>query len=563
MPTAQPSTDPVTAYARDVCAGTILAGPRVRQACKRHLRDLEDGEGRGLRWSAEIAAYAISFTRFIRHSKGEWRGKPLELQPWQQFIVGCCFGWQARDENGAWRRRFRTAYVEVPKKNGKSTMCGFIGIYGLVGDGEPGAEVYAAATAKQQAMIVFNEAREMVRSSPQLREQLLALVRNISHEASYSKFEPISSDENTGDGINPHFAIFDELHRLKNRGLMTVLAEGMGARRQPMLWIITTAGDDRQNTAYDDEHNYACKVVEGALTDDTYFAYIACPDEDDPWDNQQTWLKANPSLGISIKMSDMVARAAKARNSPGDLAEFKRYRLNIRSSDTAAAIKMETWRLNTAREKLDEEALAGRRCRTAIDLSAKQDISCLVHLFPPEREGERWVILPRFWVPEEGVAERASRDRVPYQRWIDEGFIRATPGNRVDYRAIFDQLKADAEVFNPVDVTFDPWNAGTLEADCQDAGMSVMEFPQNTAHYAHPTKEFLGMLPDGLFEHFDNPVLAWMASNLTLVKDHNDNPMPSKKKSTGRIDGIAGTIMALGRALAEDETNVSRGILVI
>ena len=544
-------------------AGVIIAGPKVRAACARHLRDLEEGPARGLCWSPEMAAYAISFTGFIRQSKGEWRGKPLELQPWQKFIVGCCFGWQAKDEDGKWRRRFRTAYVEVPKKNGKSTMCGFVGLYGLVGDGEPGAEVYAAATAKQQALIVFNEAREMVRSSPQLREQLLALVRNISHEASYSKFEPISSDENTGDGINPHFAIFDELHRLKNKGLMTVLAQGMGARRQPMLWIITTAGDDRQGTPYDEEHNYASKVAEGVIDDDTYFAYIACPDEEDDPLDEATWFKANPSLGISIKVADMRALASKARNSADSLADFKRFRLNVRSSDAEAAIKAEKWKLNTAGGRVAEAALHGRKCWMAVDLSAKQDITTEVLIFPPAGDEERWIILPRFWVPEEGILDRESRDRTPYRRWVEQGFIRATPGNRVDYHAIFEQMKKDGEDFDVVDVTFDPWNAGTLEADCQEEGMAVFEFPQNTAHYAHPTKEFLGMVADGSFEHYGNPVLAWMASNLALVKDHNDNPMPSKKKSTGRIDGIAGAIMALGRALTAEDETVSRGILVI
>lgn len=561
--TSQPSNDPVTDYAKAVVAGSIIAGPYVRFACERHLRDLIEGPARGLRWSPETAVYVIEFTRFIRHSKGQWRGKRLELAPWQKFVVGCAFGWMV-EEDGAWRRRFRTLYEEVPKKNGKSTMCGYLGLYGLVGDAEPGAEVYAAATAKQQAMIVFNEAREMVKTSPELRTRIQVLTRNLSDEATFSKFEPISSDENTGDGINPHFAICDEIHRYKNRNLMTVLSQGMGARVQPMFIIITTSGDDKPDTPYDDEHNYARKVLEGALIDDTYFAYIACPDEDDDPFEPTTWAKANPSLGISVKESDLAAQASKARASPAQLADFKRFRLNVRSSDAAAAIKMEIWRRNT-QGPIDEAALHGRRCRGAIDLSSKSDITSYVLLFEPLVEGERWIILPRFFVPEEGIIDRASKDRAPYPLWVERGFLKTTPGNRVDYRAVLQSVVEDAKVFDIVDLAFDPWNAGTLEADCIEAGLVVVEFGQNTRNYSFPTKEFLGMLPDAQFEHGGNPVLAWMASNLVLVTDHNGNKMPSKKNTKARIDGIAAAIMAMGRALLneDDEDRVTRGILVI
>lgn len=551
------STDPATDYARGVVDGHILAGPFVRMACARHLKDLETAEARGLRWSPAHADHAISRAAFVQHSKGEWRGRPLQLDAWQCFVVGVATGWMARDDDGTWRRRFRTVYVEVPKKNGKSTMCGYVGLYGLSCDGEGGAEVYAAATAKQQARLVFGEARSMVRSSPRLREQLVALTHNISHEASGSKFEPISSDENTGDGINPHFAVFDELHRLKNRSLLAVLRQGMGARRQPMLWIITTAGDDRPGTPYDEEHNYARKIVEGALVDDTYFAYIACPDEDDDPLAESTWAKANPGFGVSVKRADLAAMAAQARNSDSAMAEFKRFRLNTRSSDLAAPIRMSTWAKNS-RGPIDEARLHGRRCRTAIDLSAKTDLTALIHLFPPIEADPRWTILCRFWTPAEGIHDRTDRDRVPYRRWIDRGLIAATEGNRVDYHAVRGRLEADAKLFNVDDATFDPWNAGTIEADCQAAGIRVIEFPQNTKHYAHATKEFLGMVQDAAFDHGGHEVLAWMASNLRLVFDHNHNPMPSKKNSTGRIDGVAGAIMALGRELGPAEPDQAK-----
>lgn len=562
MPSLQ-STDPVTEYALAVTEGRIVAGPYARMSCLRHLRDLNDGHLRGLKWSPETANYVIDFSRFVRHSKGEWRGQPFIQAPWQKFSTGCAFGWMVQDESG-WRRRFRTLYEEVPKKNGKSTRCGYLGLFGLIGDGEPGSEVYAGATARKQALLVFNEAKEMVRTSPELRKRIQVLTSNLSDEATFSKFEPIAADGDTGDGVNPHFAICDEIHRYKNRSLMNVLRNGMGSRRQPMFIIITTSGDDKPDTPYDEEHTYAIDVLKGALQDDTYFAYIACPDDgDDPFD-PATWAKANPSLGISVKESDLAAQASLARNSPAALADFKRYRLNVRASDSEAPINVETWKKNTS-GPIDESLLRGRLCRTAIDLSSKSDITCVVHLFPPLNEGGKWTILPRFWVPEEGITDRARKDRAPYQRWVEQGFLKTTPGNRVDYRAVFEGLKSDRDNFKIVDVTFDPWNAGTLEADCTDAGMQVIEFRQNTASYSFPTKEFLGMVPDLMFEHGGNPVLTWMANNLRLVTDHNGNKMPSKKNTRARIDGIAACIMALGRALVseDDSDRVTRGILVL
>lgn len=555
------SADPVTDYARAVVAGDVVAGPFVRAACRRHLADLEDGPERGLRWAPELAQYYIGVARFMRHSKAEWRGQIVQLEPFQKFIVGSAFGWLVR-VRGEWRRRFRTVYIEIPKKNGKSTLCAIVGIIGLKFDGEPGAEIYAAATARKQALLVFNDAKEMVRTSPELREKISILMANLSDAESYSKFEPISADENTGDGVNPHFVIVDELHRIKSRGLRTALTQGFGARRQPMEWVITTAGDDRPGTPYDEEHNYARKVVERLLEDDTYFAYIASPDPDDPWESSATWAKANPGYGIFVKQEDLAGRALKARSSPDELADFKRFRLNVRTSDANAAISAAVWKRNTAGRPIAEAALLRQKCFAALDLSSKTDITALILLFPPTAERARWAILPRFWIPRGDAAigtsieDRADRDRAPYKRWVEAGLVKVTEGNRVDYNAVLEQLVADGQAFAVEEVTFDPWNAGTLEADAVSKGFKVVEFAQTMANYALPTKDFLGMLLDQEFEHGGNEVLAWMASNLVLIVDTKENKMPSKKHSTGRIDGISGAIMALGRAQASGDRPV-------
>lgn len=555
--------DPATGYARAVVAGSVIVGPFVRLACARHLRDLDTGAARGLVWFPAQAAYVFGVSRFVRHSKGEWRGKRLDLDPWQKFVVGSAFGWYRRAGNDL-VRRFRTVYCEVPKKNGKSTMCSLVGLVGLKFDAEPGAEIYAAASARKQALLVFNDAKEMVRTSPELRDHIAILMSNLSDADSYSKFEPISSDENTGDGVNPHFVIIDELHRIKTRGLRTALTQGFGSRRQPMEWVITTAGDDRPGTPYDEEHNYAVKVLEQVLEDDGYFAYIACPDEDDPWDDPATWAKANPGYRVSVKHEDLAARALKARSSAAELADFKRFRLNLRTSDAQAAIKAEIWRRNS-QGRIDEAALQGRACFTAVDLSSKIDISAAVHLFPPAGDDLKWTILPRFWTPADTLTERAERDRAPYGRWVEQGFLFATPGNRVDYRAIVEQLIADAARFRFHDVAFDPYNAGTIEQDLATEGFAVVEFGQTMANYNQPAKEFLAMLLDGAFEHGGNPVLGWMASNVVMITDSKENKMPSKRHSTGRIDGISAAIMALGRAQAHDDPSVydTRGILFV
>lgn len=554
---AEPTGDAdlTTQYARDVAEGRIVAGEKVRQAAVRHLRDLENGAARGLKWSSAHAKHALGFFRFLRHSKGEWRGTQLKLELWQSFIIGAAFGWLRFDDEKGWLRRFKSIYVEVPKKNGKSTLLAGVGLYGLVADGEPGAEIYAAATMRAQARLVFADALEMVKASPELRRQVRFFKQNMHVEKTYSKFEPLSADADSGDGINPHISIYDELHRVKNRALITVLEHGMAARRQPMSWMITTAGDETPGTPYDDEHEYARKILEGALDDDSYFAYIASADGDDDPFVPSTWRKANPNFGVSIKEHDLVAMAAKARASAQAIADFKRFRLNVRSSDADAAIKMETWRANTEGRPLSIESLRGRACHVGIDLSSKTDLTAVVLLFPPV-DGGRWLVVPQFWVPQEGVDERGSRDRAPYKRWIEQGFITATLGNVVDYTAVKDYIVGFVKPrFRVIDVGFDPWNAGTLVADLQAAGLTPFEFPQRTSHYAQPTKEFLGLVLDEQFEHYGNPVLAWMASNFRLVRDHNDNPMPSKRKSTSRIDGISATIMPLGRALLRTETN--------
>lgn len=521
-----------------------MAGRLVRLACERHLRDLDDGAARGLAWSLPHALHAINFFRFCRHPKGPLGGQRIELAPWQKFCIGSVFGWLRADGT----RRFRTSFRVVAKKNGKSTECAGVGLYCMLGDGEFGAEVYSTATSKDQAKLVFEPAKFMARSSPELLSRLDVFKNNISDQVTQSKFMPLHSDAESVDGINPHCAIHDELHRHKTRALLDLLNDSGGARLQPLSFIITTAGDDRPGTPYAQEEDYAIKVLEGVIQDDSYFAYLAMLDKGDRWDDESVWAKANPNLGVSVSREDLRERVGRVRANPEQLRSFQRLRLNIRTAAETRAIDMALWAENT-RGPIDEAALMGREFYGALDLSSKYDLSCWLRLYPPLAKGEPYIVAPRFYLPEEGLEDREDRDRAPYRRWVKAGLITVTPGNLIDHDKIEEDVKADCAAKHPREIPYDPWNAAQLTTHLSAAGLPMVEFTQSIKLYAAPCKELTALLMGRLIEHGGNPVLTWMASNLHWYKDPKDNLMPSKKSSTGRIDGMSCLIMALGRAI--------------
>jgi phage terminase large subunit-like protein len=537
-------TDETTAYARAVVAKEIVAGRLVRLACRRHLNDLKTGHRRGLFFDAPAAQYRIAFyPSFLVHSKGEWARKPYELSPWQKFVVGSVFGWKRADGT----RRFRYVYEEVPRKNGKSTKLAGVGLDMLVCDEEPGAEIYAAATKRDQARIIFDEARRMVAMSSELAAEIRRFKLNLSVDATGSKFEPLSSDDRTLDGLNPHCVLIDELHRHKTRALLDVLDTALGARRQPLLWIITTAGDDDPESVYSSENDYAIKVLEGIVEDDGLFAYIATIDKTDRWDDPASWAKANPNLGISVKLDDLDRQARKAAKSPGALVAFKRLRLNVRTAALDRALDMAQWARNS-RGRFDPDKLENRRCFAGLDLSSKIDITAFVKLFEPDDDGIMRVAC-RFWMPADTIEERADRDRMPYRRWVEEGWIEATPGNVIDHAEIKAAILNDAKHFEIESLAYDPWNATQLAVELNDGGVEAVEFIQGMRSYTAPTKELQALIADRKLDHGDNPVLTVMASNLKVQRDKNLNEMPHKAYSTGRIDGISALVMALGRRM--------------
>lgn len=556
---------PAEIYARQAASGELVVSKWVRLAAKRHLRDLESGHARGIYFDPRTAQDAIDFFSFLRHSKGEWRGQEFVLAPWQEFIVWCLFGW--RRAGGI--RRFRSAYVEVARKNGKSTLCAGIGLYLFFADGEPGAEVYCAATKKDQARIVFQEAERMRAASPGLAKRIVKFRDNMNVPATASKFEPLGSDEDTLDGLNIHAAIVDELHAHKTRALLDVLDTATGARRQPVVFKITTAGSDRETVCWK-EHEYAMKVLEGIASGDdaeATFAFIACLDDGDDWKDEENWPKANPNLNVSVKIDDLRRKANKAKSEPSSLNAFLRLHLNVWTNQEIAAIRVEDWNAcvgfsfagkdaKALRTEI-EKKLAGRPCYIAVDLSSTEDITVSLKLFPPEEEGQPYVALPDFWLPEDNLQKKIEEWRVPYDVWLREGFIRATEGNVVDYDAPKEQILSDVALYDVKEICFDPWNATQFSNDLQKAGIPVdklVKFPQTIAMYAEPTKRLLEtLIPSRRLAHLGNPVLRWMASNLIVKEDSNGNKRPVKKSKRPKIDGMVALIMALGRTIANPE----------
>jgi len=555
MTTSAPTESAVTAYAEDVIAGRIVAGRLVRLACERHIRDLETGEARGLYFDAEEAEHAIAFFGLLKHSKGEWAGQPFILQPWQVFIVGCLFGWKRADGS----RRFRTVYISVARKNGKSTLAAGIGLYMAFFDDEPGAEVYAAATKREQARIVWSEASRMVSKTPAMKKRITSFVGNLHVESTAQKFQPLGADADNMDGLNVHCAIIDELHAHKTRHMLDVLTTATGARRQPLIFVITTAGFDRNSVCWE-QHDYSVKVLEGILPDDTFFCFVAGIDDGDDWRDEAVWPKANPNLNVSVKAEDLRTKCRRAQEVPGQQNAFRRLHLNEWTEQSERWLDMTTWDENG--EPFDPTLLAGEACYAGLDLSSTKDLTALALWFLEQHKA-----LMAFWVPEEGVRQRADRDRVPYDVWVREGYIEATPGNVVDYDIIRARVNELKQLYNIREIAIDRWNSTQLQTQLMGDGFTVVPFGQGFASMTAPTKEIERLVLERKLGHGGNPVMRWMASNVVAEQDAAGNLKISKAKSTEKVDGMTALAMAIGRAMVQEAEPVSvyetRGVLTL
>ncbi len=530
-------------YIDDVLSGRQVVGKWARLAVERHVRDLETGEDRGLYFSAKAAHHVIDFFGFLRHSKGEWAGTPVHLEAWQQFMLGCLFGWLREDGT----RRFRTGYLEISRKNGKSTIAAGVGLYLLDADGEGGAEVYSAATKRSQAKITFDEATRMVKSSPFLRRRIKTVRDNLHIEGTASKFEPLGRDADSMDGLNIHGAIVDELHAHKTRDVWDVLDTATGARRQPLIFAITTAGFDRESVCWE-LHEYTQKLLDRMFEDDSFFGIIYAVDEEDDWEDQRHWGKANPNLGVSVKLDDLQRKAVKAKEMPASLNSFLRLHLDLWTQAESRWMDAEKWL--ACGVAVDGEGLRGRTCFAGLDLSSTTDIAGYALVFPPQTEADRYQVIWRYFIPEDSMRQRSRRDQVPYDAWVRAGYIMATPGNVVDYGFILAQLDEDAQRYDIQEVAFDRWGAAQIQSQLMDKGGEdwLVQFGQGFASMSPPMKELERIVLDGKLAHGNNPVGNWMAANLVARQDPAGNIKPDKEKSIEKIDGIVMLLMALDRA---------------
>lgn len=551
-PTMEEVKAAVEQYQNGVLSGEIITGKLVRQAVERHVRDLANGRARDLWFSENKGYHAVAFFRvYARHSKGKWGGDPFELSPWQTWMTWVLFGWQKKNDDGDWYRRFRSVYIEVARKGGKSTYLAALGLYLLAFDGEAGAEVYTAATKRDQAKIIWEESARMVRKSPGLRKKIKPFRSVLKVPSTDSKFEPLGADDKTADGLSPHGALVDELHAHKSRGMWEVLETGVGARAQSMLIAITTAGTDTETICWE-VRGYIVKILNGtnaAAKSDSWFGLIYCiDDDDDPLADETCWIKANPNLGITPKISELRAQVDYARAVPGGRNKVLRLRFNRWTQQDTLAIPMEDW--NACSDRVDEEALAGRECYGGLDLSKTGDLTAWVLLFPPKEEGELWKILPRFWLPEDTIAKKAGKDRENHELWVEQGFLAACDGPVIDYIEVERQIISDSSKFGLIDAGFDPWNAMRTYQQLRASGIELVAFNQRMGNFNEPTKMLIEMVMTHKFAHGGHPVLNNNISNLSTKEDDNGNLRPVKpKRQTGRrIDGAVALIMALGRA---------------
>lgn len=542
----------VDTYASQVVAGDIPAGKYHRLACERHQRDRarEGTEGFPYRFDLARAERFFKFAEMLRHYKGEWAGELIALQPYQKFRLGSVFGW-THVETGL--RRFRHAFNLLPRKQGKSLEAAVVSLYVTFFDGEPGAEGYCAATKEKQARIVFDDARKLVTQSG-LKQRISVQVRNLYREATASKLEPLGADSDSTDGLNPNFVNIDEFQAHKTRGLIDVLETATGARRQPLIFKIGTAGSDPVSPC-GDEFDYACKILMGVLHDEAYFAFIAHADEDDDWQAESTWRKANPNWNVSIKPDDMRALATKAAGIPAAAAEFKQKRLNLWVNAAAPCLSIDGWRKGQGYVDAPAfvAALEHESCYVGIDLASKIDLCALSFVFPPSVGRPKWALLQYLWTPEDTLLDRAHRDRAPYKLWVDQGWLRTTPGTRIDQRVIREVIAQHRTQFDIERIGFDPWHADKLiEELILDDGFSkeqVLAVPQTFAGMSSACLRFQAEVLAGCVDARGCPVTAWSISNTVGNRDGKDNLMFAKGKSRGRIDPVIAPTIAMSLAL--------------
>jgi len=532
-----------------------------------HLPDYNPFEQAGDCWfDEEEAQYALDFfEECLTHIKGPKAGQKFELEPWQQATVACLFGFKRQDGT----RRYREAFIYVARKNGKTPFAAGMLLYGLLCDGEAGAEIYSAAADRDQAKLVFGWVKGMIRQNRQLEARTKIYQNSIveldpeSQTDTGSFYKAISAEGKTKHGYNSHLIVVDELHAQPDRELVDVLDTSVAARAQPLIIYITTADFARESIC-NEKYDYACKVRDGIIEDMALLPVIFEADKDDDWTKPETWLKANPNLGIAVTPEYLMAKCKKAQDSPAFENTFKRLHLNIQTEQDIRWLQMEKW--DACKEGIGLDAMEGVPCFAAMDLASNTDLACYMKLFA--MEDGMFAAFPKFYVPADNAWRREKRDKVPYVTWHKKGFVTLTDGDVIDYATIKADLERDWERFNIVELAFDRWNFEALRQQFVAEGIpeeKMISFGQGYVSLSAPTKELEKIVLSQKLIHNNNPVLRWNASNVSVEIDAAENIKPSKKKSTEKIDGIVALVMALGRAITQpaEEGSVydKRGII--
>lgn len=491
------------------------------------------------------AQKTIRFIENLKHTKGTFHGQNFKLLPWQDQIIRDVFG--TVKENGY--RQYNTAYVEIPKKNGKSELAAAIALYMTCGDGEWGGEIYGCASDRQQASIVFDVAVDMVDQCPALKKRIKPImsVKRLVYQPTNSFYQVLSAEAYTKHGLNVHAVIFDELHSQPNRELFDVMTKGSGdARKQPLFFLITTAGTDRNSVCFE-QHQKALDIIEGRKIDPTYYPVIYGAADDDDWTSEEVWYKANPSLDHTIDIEKVRNACNSAKENPAEENTFRQLRLNQWVKQSTRWMPMEKW--DACEFAVDPDELAGRECYGGLDLSSSSDITAFVLVFPPEDEEDKYVILPYCWIPEENMRLRVRRDHVPYDVWEKTGHLETTEGNVIHYAFIEDFIEKLNEKYNIKEIAFDRWGATQMVQDLEGMGFIVVPFGQGFKDMSPPTKELMKLVLEKRIAHGGHPVLRWMMDNVFVRTDPAGNIKMDKQKSTEKIDAAVATVMALDRAI--------------
>lgn len=543
-------------YIDGVMSGRIKEGKLMRLAVERHVADLGRQMETGLTFDERAGQRVVRFIERLKHTKGKWAGRPLKLEGWQKFIVESIFGWIRPDGT----RRYRRAYVEVARKNGKTTLASGISLYMLVADKEPRAEVYSVAAVRDQAKICFNDAKQAVLNSD-LKKRVSVWSNALTVEDTASTYKALSSDAGIHDGHSPSCVIVDEYHAHPTNAMFDVMVSGTGARRQPLMFIITTAGFNKNYPCFLFRKN-AVNVLNGVNDDDSLFVAIFSMDDGDDWDSPANWIKANPNLGISVDTDYIAEQVNDAKNRPEAVRNVKTKHLNMWVDAEKTWILDEKWQL--CKGDTEPEDLEGCECWGGLDLSNTSDMTAFVLLF---NENDKYQVLPFFWIPEDSLAEKIRQSNAAFAAWVDAGYVKTTPGNVTDYDFIESDILSICEKYDVKEIAYDRWNSSQAVIHLQAEGLEMSPFGQGFGSMSTPTKELERLVLTQKLEHFGNPVLRWMMASVAIVTDAAGNIKPDKSKSTQKIDGVVATIEAIGQMMTDkadmDDKNpyATRGML--